>query len=56
MEKILDEPKYCRWKEEDQGESWSTFCGNAWSFFDGGPTDNKVVYCPFCGRKLREAE
>jgi len=40
----------CEWKLEDDEEgAWHSACGVAWIFEDGTPTDNMMIYCPFCG-------
>ena len=45
----------CEWKEADidRGEWW-TSCGEAFVFIDGGPVDNKMRFCCYCGRRLVE--
>jgi len=45
-------PATCAWTEDEDG-NWDTECGNKWTFFDGTPSDNGLVFCPFCGRTLR---
>ncbi len=44
--------KCCTWQEIE--EYWETDCGNAFVFDVGGPTENKVRFCCYCGRKLKE--
>ena len=46
----------CKWTLEDNyiDVHWETECGNAFCFGDGGPTDNGMIYCSYCGRKLVE--
>ena len=42
----------CEYIEEDD-ETWNcSKCPANWTFTDGGPEDNKVNYCPECGRKV----
>ena len=42
----------CEYSEDDD-ETWScSKCPTNWTFTDGGPEDNKVNYCPECGRKV----
>jgi hypothetical protein len=43
----------CTWTEVEAGVWW-TDCENAWEFVVGTPTENRMQYCPFCGRKLVE--
>ena len=47
----------CEWKEEIQpdGDSlWETSCGQTFCFNGGTPTDNKMKYCCYCGKELKE--
>lgn len=45
------EPK-CDYREDEDG-TWScSECPTAWTFTDGGPEENRVNYCPECGRKI----
>ena len=42
----------CEYSEDDD-ETWScSECPANWTFTDGGPEDNRVNYCPECGRKV----
>lgn len=40
----------CRWADNGDG-GWDTGCGEVWYFPDGGPKENRVMYCPYCGRQ-----
>lgn len=42
----------CNWYEDDSTCSWDTDCGNKFQFEDGGPKDNGLAYCPYCGKEL----
>lgn len=45
----------CTWVEEDNDNgTWETGCGNTFYFTDGGPTENEMVYCCYCGARLVE--
>ena len=47
------EPEPCEWKQErGSSEVWETSCGEAFYFVDGGPEDNGMKYCPYCGHPL----
>jgi len=35
---------------------WETGCDNAHTFFDGGPTENKYRFCPYCGKRIAVTE
>jgi hypothetical protein len=41
----------CTWSEEEEG-TWSTSCGELWSFNDGDPADNSAVFCHHCGKRI----
>jgi len=43
----------CDWTETEDSV-WETLCGQAHCFFDGTPSDNSYVFCPYCGRPLLE--
>lgn len=40
----------CRWTETE--ECWESQCGQSFVFIADGPTENKMVFCPYCGGKL----
>lgn len=44
----------CEWTPDTEYGSYETTCGNAFTFNDGTPADNKFVYCPYCGCKIKE--
>jgi hypothetical protein len=51
-------PEVCEWKRlwsrfSSDPEYWSTSCDNAWYFIDGTPEENRVKYCPFCGKPIK---
>jgi hypothetical protein len=31
---------------------WNTSCGEAWTFITGGPKENGMKFCPYCGGRL----
>lgn len=43
----------CDWREDEDG-NWDTGCGQKHVLLDGGPTDNHMRYCCYCGSRLRE--
>ena len=43
----------CTWENDGDG-NWDTQCGNAFSLNDGMPSENGMVYCCFCGKKIVE--
>jgi len=40
----------CVW--ENAGEYWATECDGAFYLETGTPSDNKMIYCPYCGKRL----
>lgn len=45
-------PETCHWTQDDRDGHWTTACGHAFEFIDGGPLQNDFCFCPFCGRPL----
>lgn len=41
----------CEWKPDDDGTFW-TGCDQAFVFNEGGPKDNDMKFCPYCGAEL----
>lgn len=44
----------CEWSQSDDPDFcwWDSACGEAWTFTDGGPTENGMKFCPYCGKEL----
>ena len=42
----------CKWAYDDNYDMWETECGEAFCLESGGPIDNKMKYCPYCGKQL----
>ncbi len=46
----------CLWKIENADEGvWTTLCGELFVMIDGSPTENEMIFCPYCGRGIQEA-
>ena len=43
-------PDRCQWTED--GEAWATQCGDYFQIENGTPEDNRMVFCPHCGRPI----
>ncbi len=46
----------CKWTEDgDEWESvaWDTDCGEKFMFLDGGPFQNHIKFCCYCGAKVQ---
>jgi hypothetical protein len=48
------EVPYCTWTWEEEG-AWNTSCANQFVVNNGTPSENGMIYCCYCGRKLKEA-
>jgi hypothetical protein len=46
--------KVCEWKQDTDYETeiWHTSCGEAFVFNDGGPEENFLKFCCYCGGRL----
>jgi hypothetical protein len=43
----------CTWTEDEEGR-WYSDCDGSFEFNLGGPFDNKMKFCGYCGRPLSE--
>ena len=49
------EEEFCEWKLWDEEMNcYETHCENAHILLDGSIKDNCYVFCPYCGRKIKE--
>ena len=46
----------CQWTYDECSDCWESACGNAFVFAAGGPVENEMAWCPYCGKKLEEEE
>ncbi len=48
----------CSWIQEDDPEIcyWKTRCGNSFYFTEGTPADNRMKYCCYCGKLLKQED
>jgi len=46
--------KTCTWTYDDLYDFWETSCGESFIITEGDPTENKMLFCPFCGRSIKE--
>ena len=45
----------CTWTEQDDKDmpcTYTSSCGEMWSFIEGGVKENRVTYCHHCGGKV----
>ena len=45
----------CVWTEDTSCDYWESVCGMQWCFPNGGPPENKMCFCPGCGKPARSA-
>lgn len=43
----------CKWRYLEDVDAWETDCGQMHIINDGTPAENGMIYCTYCGRKLR---
>ncbi len=41
----------CAWADDADG-NWDTACENKFCFIEGGPTENQMRFCCYCGGRL----
>ena len=49
---LLDECPTCFWSQCNDTDVYSTMCGNMWEFTEGGPKENHIKHCMYCGRLI----
>ena len=45
----------CEWtgdNDPDFCDGWDTACGEKFTFIEGGPVENNMRFCPYCGATL----
>lgn len=47
----LDLTRRCEWTPDD-ADVWDTHCGHRWGFVDGGPEENGMHFCCYCGELI----
>jgi hypothetical protein len=43
----------CRWKEDENG-NYDTSCGEGFILYAGTPEENKIKFCCYCGKMLKQ--
>lgn len=48
-------PKFCAWtpNHDLDWDHWVTGCDQAFVFLDGGPRENQMRFCCYCGGALK---
>ena len=51
-------PDTCTWTEDPNPDFtvWQTGCGELFTFLEEGPTENKMRFCCYCGKPLKEVK
>jgi hypothetical protein len=44
----------CQWENDGEG-NWETGCGDAFVILDGTPAENKMMFCCYCGKRIKES-
>ena len=47
------ETSSCEWTEDFDG-NWEVECGGMFSINEGSPSENKMAFCCYCGKLLKE--
>ncbi len=50
----MPETEKCVWKLDFGWEDWDTGCGKTYYIEEGGPKDNQMRFCCYCGKPLEE--
>jgi hypothetical protein len=51
---LSNEINWCEWEQIEDGNDWSTSCGDLFTLLDGKPSDNDMKFCCYCGKKMKE--
>lgn len=51
----------CKWKYDKPWDDnyegfYDTSCGNTFVPIEGTPNENKMKYCPYCGKEIEQIE
>lgn len=46
-------PPICNWSEDEDG-NWHTGCGEMYIILEGTPSENRMNFCLYCGKPLRQ--
>lgn len=52
----LPDNKKCVWTYDAADDIWDTGCGGLYNITEGAPDDNRMDYCPYCGKAIEEAK
>ena len=54
--KSQEEARECKWKYDDDHDKYDTDCGRAFSFMVDTPKENDYLFCPGCGKRIKEED
>ena len=46
----------CEWKYNDTEYYWESSCEHLHIFMADGPKENEYIFCPYCGKKIKEVK
>ena len=46
----------CEWKYNDTEYYWESSCDHLHIFMADGPKENEYIFCPYCGKKIKEVK
>ena len=50
------EDAFCVWHNDPETDnSWDTSCRQLFEIYDGTPAENRMKFCCYCGKQIREA-
>lgn len=53
--KLTIDKKTCLWSQESlDSDCWNTSCGDAFAINEGTPKENKMIFCPYCGKRIKQ--
>ena len=44
----------CKWTYDEDMDCWEAECDNLFSLMEGTPKENKMKYCPYCGKLIQQ--
>jgi hypothetical protein len=54
MPRDMPSDNYCQWQLDDWYGWYDTDCGEAFSVEAGSLVENKMKYCTYCGKEIKE--
>lgn len=54
MKRKVSYVRVCDWDYDEDMDAYETTCGGVFQVNNGTPSDNRMAYCPYCGREIQE--